>query len=57
MAADGVFMQAQIQQQFEPLVGLKLSIARRAGSMRNFHFGDIRRVEDGSFGELEAEVV
>lgn len=35
----------QIASQFQPLVGLKLSIARRAGDMRVLHFGPIREVE------------
>jgi tetratricopeptide (TPR) repeat protein len=49
-------MQAQIQQQLEPLVGLKLSIARRAASMRNFHFGKIRLIERGSIGEYALHI-
>jgi tetratricopeptide (TPR) repeat protein len=49
-------MQALLQQQFEPLVDLKLSIARRAGSMRNFHFGNIRHIDGGSIGEYALHI-
>jgi tetratricopeptide (TPR) repeat protein len=48
--------QAEIQQQLEPLIGLKLSIARRGGSMRIFHFGTIRQVEKGSVGKYALHI-
>lgn len=41
-----------------PLIGLKLSIARRAGDMRVFHFGGVTVAEDGrgSFGQFALHV-
>jgi hypothetical protein len=33
-----------------PLIGLQLTIGRRAGNMTNFHFGKIRRFKDGTKG-------
>jgi hypothetical protein len=42
----------QILEHLKPLVGLKLSIARRAADLRNFQFGQIRNVEPrGTVGE------
>ena len=35
----------EIQKHLKPLVGLKLSLARRAADLRNFAFGEIRCVE------------
>jgi hypothetical protein len=40
----------KITTRLRPLVGLKLSIARRGADMRIFHFGSIRRVEKGTSG-------
>jgi len=37
----------QILKHLAPLVGLKLSIARRAADMRGFHFGDATAADDG----------
>ncbi len=36
----------------KPLIGLKLSLARRSMDMRNFHFGQLRRVEGSVVGEF-----
>jgi hypothetical protein len=41
----------EITAHLQPLVGLKLSIARRAADLRGFHFGRIRRIERGTSGE------
>ena len=41
----------QILKHLRPLIGLKLSVARRAADMRNFLFGVIRQVENGTVGE------
>ena len=38
------------------LVGLPLSIARRAATMRTFHFGSVRPVERGTVGEYALHV-
>ena len=40
----------------QPLVGLKLSIARRAADLRNFQFGTICQVERGTAGEYALHV-
>ncbi|HYO49167.1 MAG TPA: hypothetical protein VEW94_04895, partial [Chloroflexia bacterium] len=48
--------ETEIQAALEVLVGLKLSIARRAGSMANFQFGDIVEVEGGTLGEYALHV-
>lgn len=41
---------------FDQLIGLKLSIARRAGSMRGFHFGRIHLLEDGTAGDYALHI-
>jgi len=42
----------ETQNHLTPLVGLKLSVARRAADLRNFQFGQIRKVEPrGTVGE------
>ena len=38
------------------LVGLKLSVARRAADLRNFQFGPMRAVEGGTLGEWALHV-
>jgi hypothetical protein len=35
-----------------PVIGLQLTIARRAGSLRNFQFGPIRRIDGGTVGSF-----
>jgi len=46
-----------IREAFAPLVGLKLSIARDAGSMKVFHFGDLRpHPHGGTMGEFALHV-
>jgi hypothetical protein len=47
---------AAIIAQLKPLVGLKLSIARRAADMRIFHFGPIRTVENGTVGDYALHI-
>lgn len=42
---------AQVEQHLRPLVGLPLSVARRAADLRNFQFGAMRAVERGTVGE------
>ena len=42
----------EITRELRVLVGLRLSIARRGGSMRIFHFGDVRQLDSGSLGEF-----
>lgn len=49
-------MSTKIQTALEVLAGLKLSIARRAGNMANFQFGDIVEVEGGTLGEYALHV-
>jgi hypothetical protein len=39
---------SQIQKHLAPLIGRKLSIARRAANMRGFHFGHVTVYGDGS---------
>jgi hypothetical protein len=46
----------QIETYLKPLIGLKLSIARRAADMRIFHFGQIRPVENGTAGEYALHI-
>src|SRR5206468_3725261 len=46
-----------VQEALEPLIGLKLSIARRAGSMlRNFHFGGVEEIEGGTVGQYALHI-
>ena len=44
-------MADEITRALTALVGLRLSIARRAGAMRIFHFGDVKQLNSGSLGE------
>lgn len=46
----------EIIAQLRPLVGLKLSIARRAADMRIFHFGPIQAAENGTVGEYALHI-
>lgn len=46
----------QIASQLHPLLGLKLSIARRAADLRGFHFGPIKRVERGTAGDYALHI-
>lgn len=39
-----------ITEHLSPLVGLRLTIARRAADMRGFHFGPVRRIQRGTAG-------
>ncbi|MFL5735150.1 MAG: hypothetical protein ACJ78Q_18495 [Chloroflexia bacterium] len=39
-----------------PLVGLKLSLARRWADMRIFNFGDLKPTEDGSVGQYALHI-
>lgn len=51
-------VRAQVQSHLAPLVGRKLSIARRAADMRGFHFGRVTVDEtgDGSYGEFALHI-
>ena len=46
----------QIASQLRPLIGLKLSIARRGADMRGFHFGPIKRVKNGTVGDYALHI-
>ncbi|MHB0998325.1 MAG: hypothetical protein ACYC27_03685 [Armatimonadota bacterium] len=46
----------EITTHLTPLIGLKLSIARRAANMRVLHFGDIRPVENETVGEYALHI-
>ena len=48
--------QSEIVAAFGELLGLPLAIARRGGSMRGFHFGEIRQLEGGSVGDYALHV-
>jgi len=45
-----------VEEALQPLVGLKLSIARRAADMRNFQFEAIRQVADGLVGQYALHI-
>jgi len=47
---------SQIRKRLRPLIGLKLSIARRAADLRNFHFGEVRTVDRGTVGEYALHI-
>jgi hypothetical protein len=46
----------EITARLQPLIGLKLSIARRAADMRVLHFGRIRAVKDGTTGDYALHI-
>ncbi len=46
----------EIVRHLQPLVGLNLSIARRAADMRVLHFGPIRADGDGTVGEYALHI-
>ena len=46
----------EIENGLQPLVGLKLSIARRAADLRGFHFGHIRQLKRGTAGEYALHI-
>jgi hypothetical protein len=46
----------RIQSHVQQLIGLQLTIARLAGSGRNFHFGPIRPVDKGTVGEFALHI-
>lgn len=46
----------QIVTNLARLIGLKLTLARRAADLRNFQFGPIRQVDGGSVGEYALHV-
>lgn len=46
----------EIVNELKPLVGLKLSIARRAANMRIFHFGEVRTFKNGTVGDYALHV-
>jgi len=45
-----------ILKHLKPLIGLKLSIARRAHNMRNFQFGQVHAVARGTVGEFALHI-
>ena len=47
---------AEMRRQLKALVGLKLSIARRAADMRVLHFGRVRRLTRGSIGQFALHI-
>lgn len=49
-------LRAEIEARLAPLVGLPLSVARRAADMLTVQFGEMRRVERGSVGEWALHV-
>jgi hypothetical protein len=46
----------EILKHLQPLLGLKLSIARLAADLRNFHFGEVRSVSGGRVGEYALHI-
>ena len=48
--------QKDIIEHLQPIIGLKLSIARRAADLRNFQFGKIKAVKNGSVGEYALHI-
>lgn len=46
----------RVQEHLAPLVGLQLSIARRAADMRVFHFGKVSEVAGGTVGEFALHI-
>ena len=46
----------RVQEHLAPLVGLPLSIARRAADIRVFHFGKITEVAGGTVGEIALHI-
>ncbi len=49
-------LSTKILKNLTPLIGLRLSAARRAATMRVFHFGEILEVDDGSVGEFALRI-
>lgn len=46
----------QILNHIKPLIGLELSIARRAADLRNFQFGDTTATERGTIGKYALHI-
>lgn len=46
----------RILEHLEPLIGLKLAVARRASNLRNFQFGTMRSIEKGTVGEYALHI-
>ncbi len=49
-------LESQILKHLKPLIGLKLSVARRAADLRNFQFGEMRKIEGGSVGDYALHI-
>ncbi len=49
-------VEEQILEHIKPLVGLQLSFARRAADMRNFGFGKIRAVKNGTVADYALHI-
>ena len=47
---------SEILLHLKPLIGLKLSVARRAADLRNFQFGEIRPIPKGTVGEYALHI-
>lgn len=48
--------QNKVQQVVESLIGLRLSVARRAGDMRVFHFGQMRDKDGATVGQYALHI-
>jgi tetratricopeptide (TPR) repeat protein len=46
----------QVETALAPLIGLQLSIARRAANMRNFQFGTVRPYQGGTIGDYALHI-
>ena len=49
-------LKERVREHLAPMVGLPLSIARRAADMRVFHFGKVSEVSGGTVGEFALHI-
>lgn len=49
-------LSSRIEQHLQPLIGLPLSIVRRAADMRIFHFGSVSFEQERSFGQFALHI-
>jgi hypothetical protein len=49
-------LKERVREHLAPMVGLALSIARRAADMSIFHFGKVTEVSGGTFGEVALHI-
>ena len=47
---------SKVTKKLQPLIGLKLSVARLAATMRGFHFGETRATLQGTAGEYTLHI-